>query len=56
MPVTVELAPEIEARYVAEAAAQALPLAELLRHVVEERAAARSFSVLTASGRLGGAG
>ena len=41
MPVTVELTPEIEASYAAEAAAQGLPLSELLRHVLEERAAAR---------------
>jgi hypothetical protein len=40
MSVTVELAPEIEASYAAEAAAQGLPLSELLRHVLEERVAA----------------
>lgn len=40
VPVTVELTPEIEASYAAEAAAQGLPLSELLRHVLEERAAA----------------
>jgi hypothetical protein len=38
MTVTVELAPEIEAKYAAEAAERGVPLKTLLKHVLEERA------------------
>jgi hypothetical protein len=39
MTVTVELSPEIEAQYAAEAAERGVPLQALLKHVLEERAA-----------------
>jgi hypothetical protein len=40
MSVTVELPPEIEASYAAQAAAEGVPLPEYLQHVLEERAPA----------------
>lgn len=40
MSVTVELFPELEATYAAQAAAKGVPLPEYLRHVLEERAPA----------------
>jgi len=40
MSVKIDLAPEIEKSYAAQAAAQGMPLPEYLRHVLEERAPA----------------
>jgi hypothetical protein len=40
MSVTLELRPEIEATYAAQAAVEGVPLPEYLRHVLEEQAPA----------------
>jgi hypothetical protein len=44
MSVTVELSPEIEARYAAEAAERGVPLQSHLKRVLEERAAPKVTS------------
>jgi hypothetical protein len=44
MSVTVELTPDIEARYTAEAAERGVPLPALLKRVLEERAGPKAPS------------
>jgi hypothetical protein len=47
MTVKIELPPEIEAHLAVQAAAQGLPLADYLRHLLEEQAVVRTENPLT---------
>jgi hypothetical protein len=47
MTVKIELPPEIEANLAAQAAAQGISLADYLRHLIEEQAAARTENALS---------
>jgi hypothetical protein len=51
MSVKIDLAPEIEKSYAAQAAAQGVPLPEYLRHVLEEQAVPPASKPLTPAER-----
>jgi hypothetical protein len=52
MSVTIDLPPEIEANFTAQAAARGVPLAEHLRHLLEEQAGASKATRKTPEGRV----